>query len=275
MGFFIQDDWKIKPNITLGLGLRYERESVISDNNNFGPRFSVAWNPFPSKDDTVIRFGAGIFYNRVLLRTIDDYRGGAEELRFDSGSVNVPAGTSVSGTVIREFLATLFPNKLTLDTMFPVNATQSFTVRELARPVSSFRRVDPNISLPESYQFNLGFERSLGNAFVFESNLTVNKTVKLWRETNENAPILPSGTPDRDGNGIVNWTDYLLGVTGSTQFELGPTDDTVGIRTDGGITWVNLNTTRNSDCGSSGSAIPGMPCSPGGSASSPDTSGRR
>lgn len=254
MGFFIQDDWKIKPNITLGLGLRYERESVISDNNNFGPRFSVAWNPFPSKDDTVIRFGAGIFYNRVLLRTIDDYRGGAEELRFDSGSVNVPAGTSVSGTVIREFLATLFPNKLTLDTMFPVNATQSFTVRELARPVSSFRRVDPNISLPESYQFNLGFERSLGNAFVFESNLTVNKTVKLWRETNENAPILPSGTPDRDGNGIVNWTDYLLGVTGSTQFELGPTDDTVGIRTDGGITWVNLNTTRNSDCGSSGSA---------------------
>ena len=59
-GVFAQDDWRVRPNLTVGYGLRYERETVIDDNNNFGPRFSVAWNPFPKEAKTVIRVGAGI-----------------------------------------------------------------------------------------------------------------------------------------------------------------------------------------------------------------------
>jgi hypothetical protein len=40
-------------------GVRYERETVVDDNNNFGPRAAVAWNPFPKGDKTVVRVGAG------------------------------------------------------------------------------------------------------------------------------------------------------------------------------------------------------------------------
>jgi outer membrane receptor for ferrienterochelin and colicin len=243
-GIFFQDDWRVMSNLTLSFGLRYENETVVDDNNNFGPRFAVAWNPFKKGDKTVIRFGAGLFYNRVLLRTIDDFTGNQNTLRFDSGSLNVPTGTTVDQNVVRAFLSTQVPNALTLDTMFPVNATQSFTVRQLARSSVEFRSLSPEIKIPESYQFNLGFEREIFKGIVFETNLTYNRTAHLWREFNPNAPVLPSGTPDRDGDGQITFTDYLLGITtGTSLFELGSTADTVGLRTQSGTGTCSSGTT--------------------------------
>ena len=252
-GLFVQDDWRLRQNLTLNLGLRYERESVIDDNNNFGPRFAVAWNPFPKSTKTVLRFGGGIFYNRVLLRTVDDFTSGSQELRFNSTSLNVPTGITVDANTVRNFLSARFPNPLTLDTIVPVNSTNSYTVQQLSRSGSAFRSLSPDLVIPESYQFNAGFEREIFKGIVFETNLTYNKTVHLWREFNPNAPRLPGGTPDRDGSGTVNFTDYLLGVTtGNTRFELGSNTDTVGIRSFTGGTCtnattnciVNLNTTN-------------------------------
>lgn len=244
-GIFAQDDMRILSNMTLSLGVRYERESVVDDNNNFGPRFAVAWNPFKKGDKTVIRFGAGIFYNRVLLRTIDDFTGTNNTLRFDSGSLNVPTGTTVDlNGYVRPFLSAQVPNSLTLQTLVPVNATQSFTVEQLARPSTEFRSIEDGIKIPESYQFNVGFERELFKGIVFETNVTYNKTVRLWREYNPNAPVLPSNTPDRDGDGAVTFTDYLLGITSGTSiFELGSTTDTVGLRTQSGTGTCSSGTT--------------------------------
>ena len=59
-------------NLTISYGVRYERETAVSDSNNIGPRVGIAWDPF-KKGKGVIRFGAGIFYNRVLLRTVGDF----------------------------------------------------------------------------------------------------------------------------------------------------------------------------------------------------------
>lgn len=249
-GIFAQDDWRVRPNLTIGYGARYERESVVDDNNNFGPRFSVAWNPIPKGDKTVVRFGAGIFYNRVLLRTIDDFTSGVEEIVFNSASLNLPTGAlPVSGTILREFLTNQFPGRLTLDTMVPINATQRYSVEQLSRSGTSFRSIEDDIKIPESYQMNVGFERELSKGLVFETNLTWNKTTHLWREYNPNAPVLPAGVSDVSGDGQVTFTDYLLGInTGTTRFELGPLTDPTGIRTAGGLTYVNLNTTNNQDC---------------------------
>ena len=126
-GIFAQDDWKIRPNVTFSYGLRYERESVIKDNNNFGPRVAVAWNPFPKGSKTVVRVGAGIFYNRALLRTVDDFTAGAQELRFDSRNP-FNADRSIPNfdfNLIRNFLSSQFPNRLTLDTAIPVSPTET------------------------------------------------------------------------------------------------------------------------------------------------------
>jgi hypothetical protein len=253
LGVFFQDEWRVRPNVTFSYGVRYERESIIDDNNNFGPRVSVAWNPFKG-DKTVIRVGSGIFYNRVLLRTVDDFSAGAQELRFDSRN-RFPA--DVEFARIRTFLSTNFPNPLTLDTQIPISATATRSVRDLSRR-GGFRDLDPNLKIPESYQFNVGFERELFKGLVFETNFTLNKTVRLWREYNANAPRLPVGTPDRDGNGQITFTDYLLGITtGISRFVLGSPTDDVGLTslTGGNCTGstqtciVNLNSSQNrSDC---------------------------
>ena len=93
--FFVQDDWKVKRNLTLNLGLRYEffppindtlnRQSNIvfgpnglvdskvqvvdqffkPDKNNFGPQIGFAYSPGLLKEKGVIRGGFGIGYNRI------------------------------------------------------------------------------------------------------------------------------------------------------------------------------------------------------------------
>lgn len=257
-GVFVQDDWRARSNVTVSYGLRYEKESVVDDNNNFGPRASVAWNPFKG-EKTVLRAGAGIFYNRVLLRTIDDFTAGAQEYYFDSRNL-----TAAQITAARPFLSSLFPNPrpLTLDTLIPIDAAgNTRTVRDLAISGQAFRSIEPGIKIPESYQFNVGFEREIFKGIVFETNLTYNKTANLWREYNPNAPVLPANTPDRDANGQINFTDYLLGVTtGPNRFVLGSQADTQGTTVNGGtaactatttLCIVNLNTRNITDCGGS------------------------
>jgi hypothetical protein len=68
VGFYAQDDWRLKPNLTLGLGLRYENQTNISSRFNFAPRVFMAWSPGAANSTRpptmVIRVGAGVFYNR-------------------------------------------------------------------------------------------------------------------------------------------------------------------------------------------------------------------
>lgn len=64
-GGFLQDDWKVRPNLTLSLGLRYENQSNIDSNFNFAPRVGFAWSPGGQQSKTVIRGGYGVFYERV------------------------------------------------------------------------------------------------------------------------------------------------------------------------------------------------------------------
>ncbi len=50
VSFYIQDEWKLRPNFTLSPGLRYENQNNIHSNYNFGPRIAFAWSPvFGSK----------------------------------------------------------------------------------------------------------------------------------------------------------------------------------------------------------------------------------
>ncbi len=96
IGIYVQDDFRVRPSLTLNLGLRWEHYTPVSerdgrlfnviddpygpfrskgqaiwdpDYNNFGPRFGLAWEMFGSRK-TVLRLGAGVFYSENMLRNI-------------------------------------------------------------------------------------------------------------------------------------------------------------------------------------------------------------
>ncbi|MGH9751983.1 MAG: TonB-dependent receptor domain-containing protein [Blastocatellia bacterium] len=182
-GVFIQDDWKLKQNLTLSFGLRWENETIIEDRNNFGPRLSLAWDPFKS-GKTAVRAGSGIFYNRALLRTLDDFILTSNTLQIDT---NNPAA-----------------ERLLTELRFPtvLNANDP-RVAELGVRESGFlRRLSDGFRIPESYQASLGIEREIARGFKVEVNYVFNRGLHLWREINANAPRLPAG--------FNNFTEYLL-----------------------------------------------------------------
>jgi hypothetical protein len=225
-GIFFNDEMKLKSNVTMSYGLRYERETAVSDNDNWGPRFGIAWDPF-KKGKGVVRFGAGIFYNRVLLRTVADsiQNAGGNLVSFDTNTIGTSA-TDPRRTAILAAIAANFPNSFAaVEDIRSMLATVCPTVPSPPAPCTTstgflgrvtstgnpLRTVEPDLKIPESYQFNVGFERELIKGWVFEANYTWNKAVHLWRDINGNAPVLPAG--------YSNWTDWLI----THPFVLSPT----------------------------------------------------
>lgn len=186
-GVFVHDEWQILPQLLLSYGLRYEYETILHDTNNFGPRFSLAYSPLES-GKLVVRFGSGIFFNRPLLRTIDDFTLGQQQLFFDTNLLRDPLTSKLmTAEQRRAFIAQhlRFPEALNVD---------SRLVREFGVLNTEFsRRLDPALRIPESYQINAGVERDLGRGFSVEANFSFTRGIHLWREFNANAPVLPAG----------------------------------------------------------------------------------
>jgi hypothetical protein len=195
-GFFAQDEWRVRSNLVLTFGLRHDNETIIRDRNNFAPRLAAAYDP-TGTGRTVVRLGAGIFYNRALLRTVDDFTLGQNLLVFDTNDLrNAATARAMTDAERRAFIAAnlRFPETLAAD---------SSIVKQFAALQTDFtRRLDPSLRIPESYQLSVGFEREISRGFVVEANYTFNRGIHLWREFNRNAPRLPRGYKDL--------TDYLL-----------------------------------------------------------------
>lgn len=118
-GFYFGDSWKIKPNLTLTYGLRYDRDTGRTDsdlaaipainsilpgygnavkapNKNLAPQVAIAWAP-KANGKTVIRAGIGIFYDNVVFNDVLFDR----LLRLPNGAFNV--------TPVACFLGSAFP----------------------------------------------------------------------------------------------------------------------------------------------------------------------
>jgi hypothetical protein len=107
-GFYIQDDIRVRRNLTLSPGVRYEMQTHVSDFNNIGPRFGVTWSPGTS-GRTSFRLSSGIFYDWLGLSTyeqtlrVDGFR--QQELNIAEPLYPDPGGVEVVPPVNRYLLS--------------------------------------------------------------------------------------------------------------------------------------------------------------------------
>jgi hypothetical protein len=189
LGFYIQDDWKVRPSFTLSLGVRYDREfnalneffspNVLSSrpynpivpipgegdpgkrssSANFGPRFGFAWNVRGNSKD-VIRGGYGIYYQN--LQTLQNF-----------GELRNYAQCSILIT------NPAFPDP------FGGQDWQTFCSHAAPSPTI----LDPNYHNPYTQQFNLGYSRELTHDFSIHVDGAYTHTVGDYRTVDLNYPV--------------------------------------------------------------------------------------
>ena len=159
VGGFFQDQIKLSNKLQVSLGLRYDWQTYLDDYNNFSPRISTAYAP--GKGKTILRTGAGIFYDRT---------GG-----------DFPSVVKLyNGTVLHTF-EVLNPSFLN---PIPANAN-------LAVLPSNIVRFDPRIRSPYAIQYSFGIERQLNKSTTITAGYRGQVQVKSFRSRDANAPILP------------------------------------------------------------------------------------
>jgi hypothetical protein len=194
---YAQDAWRIRPNLTLDLGLRYEylttpageknqALNAISSvpgflvfnapepsKTNFAPRVGIAYSP-GSKGTTSIRAGFGMAYD-VLYNNI--------------GILAVPPqlGSTVDVTNNQDPLAGA-PNFLKNGGISPNAQTTALTAAQARAATSSYVS---NEELPYSIQWNLGFQRVFAENYTFEARYLGTKGVHLdvQQRINKLAPV--------------------------------------------------------------------------------------
>ena len=165
IGIFAQDDWRVKPNLTLSLGLRYETQTNIHDWRDIAPRIGVAWAPGATakgaRPKTVIRAGSGVFYDRF-----------SESLVLSTVRFN--------GVNQEQFIVPspeFFPNVPSINTL---NAQ--------ARPQTT-REIYDDLRAPYIIQSAVGIERQLPASSAFSVTFTNSRGLHVLRSRNINAPL--------------------------------------------------------------------------------------
>ena len=137
---FLQDDWRIKPNITLSSGLRYETQNNLGDHADFAPRIGLAWgidaNGKNKSPKTVLRLGFGMFYDRFNSDLVLQ-----QQLQ--------------NGVIQQQYLvsnpAFFNPTQTVLPSQFPSTGISPQTVYH----------VNPNLRTPYTMQTGVTLERQL------------------------------------------------------------------------------------------------------------------
>jgi outer membrane receptor protein involved in Fe transport len=178
LGLYGQDEWKVTPNVTLNLGLRYDLEflqTINTDTNNLSPRAGFAWTPFASRR-TVVRGSAGLFYDRVPLRPL--------------ANALLSANNTTDLTQLRQINVSLSPTQAAAP-VFPAILDQPVPLVTLV----NLTTMNPDIQNARSRQGALEVEQQLGEHATVSVGYQYLRGENLIISINQNVPsCVASGT---------------------------------------------------------------------------------
>jgi Carboxypeptidase regulatory-like domain/TonB dependent receptor len=181
---FVQDDYRMRPDLTLNLGLRYERQTFTDSDRNFAPRAGFAYN-LRGHNKTVIRGGFGIYYSQIVDNSeanyaltgptgVFNYTAAPGEIGFPTSGSAVPLPAFPAGAV--EPLRSLYirPGESAyLNHFFPTSTLIGY----------------PNALLsPYTEQWTFGVEREIKPAWVLSVDYVGSHSVKINRPLDVDPP---------------------------------------------------------------------------------------
>lgn len=193
---FVQDDFHFRPDLTVNLGLRYERQTFTDATKDFAPRVGFVYN-IAGNGKTVFRGGFGLYYSQVVDNSEANYA-----LSGPTGFFNFTASVGQIG----------FPSSISSVPLpaFPPGAqapVRSLYIRPgMASYYNQFFPVSeligyPNALLnPYSQQWTLGIEHQLAPGWILTADYLGAHTIKIVRPIDVDPPssvtrtILANGT---------------------------------------------------------------------------------
>ena len=201
--YYFQDIFRLRPELTLSWGLRYESMTkpyevnqltevlFDGDHNNFAPQFGFAWNPRRSR--TTVRGGFGVAF------------GPLHPILYSRGRFNPPALRDVN-----------IPSPSLLNPLAGAQITAGGTER------SELKTVSPDLASPYSYIYTLQIQRDLPYGFLMTVGYAGERTIKLPNRFvfNRAAPVpgIPTETRTigerRPNPNFLQMTTTVNGVIG-------------------------------------------------------------
>ena len=176
-GIFAGDEWRVRPNFTLNLGVRYETQSNIHHHGDFAPRVAFAWAPgggAGKRARTVLRAGFGIFYDRFPL-------------------ANTLAARRYNGFVQKQFVVSdpdFYPS---VPSVAELNTFQSPQV---------IQEVSSNLRAPYILQSAATLERQLPHNTTLAVTYTNSHGLHILRSRDINAPLPGTFNPAVRSSGV-------------------------------------------------------------------------
>jgi Carboxypeptidase regulatory-like domain/TonB dependent receptor len=176
IGLYAEDEWKLRQNFTFMYGLRFEHQTAIPINLDFGPRLGFAWSIAPSKKTKqplfVLRGGGGIFYQRFPATNI------LQSMRQDGINQQVYYVTNP------DFYPTV-PRPPSLASTPP-----------------TIYQIDPHLHSPEIFQMRFTLEHSFGKYGSIAVDYGMRRSINLFESRNINAPLPGTYDPADPSSGI-------------------------------------------------------------------------
>ena len=181
---FAQDDYHVRPDLTINLGLRYEQQTFTDSRLGFAPRVGFAYN-WRGDGRTVIRGGFGIYRSQIVDNSaanyaltgptgVFNYAASPGQIGFPASVAAVPLPVFPAGAVQPVRSLYVRPgNSAYLDPFFPTSTLSGYPGQLLN---------------PYSEQWTFGFEQQLRSNWVLSVDYVGSHTLRINRPLDVDAP---------------------------------------------------------------------------------------